>query len=125
LLHGELTPALYEMAAIQDPRALALCDRMEILPDPEPTPTDGFRGRIRIDLADGRSVEQTRATNHGSPLDPMTDAELQAKFRAGFDSSGLRDRADATLAAIDRLERDGLRPLIAAFTPSNGKITLA
>lgn len=125
LLHGELTPALYEMAAIQDPRALALCDRMEILPDPEPTPTDGFRGRIQIDLADGRSVEQTRATNHGSPLDPMTDAELQAKFRAGFDSSGLRDRADATLAAIDRLERDGLRPLIAAFTPSNGKITLA
>jgi len=125
LLHGELTPALYEMSAIQDPRVLALCDRTEILPDSEPTPADGFRGRIRIELTDGRSIEQTRATNHGSPLDPMTDAELQAKFRAGFTSAGLGDRVDATLAAIDSLERDDLRPLIDAFTPSSGKIVLA
>ena len=117
LVHGELTPALYEGSAIQDPRTLDLCDRTLILRDPTPTPADGFRGQVRIELRDGRVFDQIRATNHGSPSDPMSDSELQAKFRAGFASAGMSDRADAALAAIDTLERSDLTALVAAVTP--------
>jgi len=105
LIHGALTPAHYEGDAIFDPAALALCDLVTIERDPTPTPADGFRGRIEIELTDGRRFDEIRATNHGSPLDPMTDSELRAKFRAGFQSiawsrrwprsTGSRERASA------------------------------
>ncbi len=117
LLHGALTPDLYESDAIGDPRVLALCDLVTILPDPTPTPADGFRGQVLIELTDGRRFEQIRPTNHGSPLDPMSDAELHAKFHAGFASAGLAHRADRALAAIGQLDRTDLSALVSAVTP--------
>jgi 2-methylcitrate dehydratase PrpD len=67
-----------EVAAVDDPQVLALADRIQGAVREDAAPN---WAQITVRLADGRaaSLETTRPS--GSPEKPLSDAQLQAKFR--------------------------------------------
>lgn len=103
-LHGRLTLDEYRPQMLADPEVLSLMARTKFVEVDEwtrryyaPQAEREFRSAARVRLRDGRKAEDERAVPHGHPKDPMTDAELEAKFRtlaAGRlpDERGLLDR---------------------------------
>ena len=67
---------------------------------------------MKVTLVDGSTLERSTAVVKGSPAYPMTAAEMQAKL-SGCAGSRLREADLAQLvAAVDAIERDGLRPVM-------------
>ncbi|MBL8702709.1 MAG: MmgE/PrpD family protein [Alphaproteobacteria bacterium] len=107
LVHGRFDETLLDDAALADSAVLELAGRIDCVPDPSPPPSGQFRGIVEVATRDGRRVAGRLDHNRGSRENPMSRAELEAKFRAGaavvFDAA----RADAIIAAIDGLEAAG------------------
>ena len=82
IVHGAAGEAQYVDAAVNDPAVMALRGkvRVEIVPDMAAT-----QASIRITLRDGRVLERQVVDATGSLQNPMSDAQLAAKF------SGLAD----------------------------------
>ena len=66
--------------------------------------TDGVTGAVTVTLTDGRTITEVEEYNRGSAENPMTDADLRAKFDENAD--GLLDAAarDRVAEAINRLD---------------------
>jgi 2-methylcitrate dehydratase PrpD len=82
IVHGAAGEAQYADTAVNDPAVVALRDKVhvEIVPDMAAT-----QASIRITLRDGRVLERQVVDATGSLQNPMSDAQLAAKF------SGLAD----------------------------------
>jgi 2-methylcitrate dehydratase PrpD len=105
LVRGELGKAAYRETSLRSPEILALAGRVHYDVDPAFPGPGRFKGVVRVTLKDGRSVVEVEEFNRGSFENPMTFAELRAKFDAnasGFLSSDARDRL---VDEIGRLER--------------------
>lgn len=78
---GGVGPADFEGAALAAPAVRTLMPRiaMQGLPEPEDAPPPATTVRVR--LADGRVLSETRSLRRGSPENPMSEAEQVAKFR--------------------------------------------
>src|SRR5487761_1576681 len=90
LLDGLVGPAQFAAARTGAGDVWDLIGRTEVhlvdkQQDPQ-WPEPGYNTRLTLTLRDGR--ELTRALNqpHGGPADPLTNAEIRAKFRALTDS---------------------------------------
>jgi 2-methylcitrate dehydratase len=64
----------------------------------------GIPNRLTLTLADGRKLVKEVAFPRGHARNPMTDAEVEAKFRALADKKYGRERVDAILARCWDLE---------------------
>ena len=65
-----------------------------------------FKGAARITLRDGRVFETVEEYNRGSRENPMSEAELRAKFEenaATFLNRTERDRLAAAIAGVETL----------------------
>jgi 2-methylcitrate dehydratase PrpD len=80
LVRGELGRHAYSDAARSDPEILALARRITYHVDPKFPPPGQFKGAVRVTLKDGRVIEAVEEFNRGSAQNPMSDAELRAKF---------------------------------------------
>lgn len=113
LVRGALGRAAYAAESLVDPEILALAGRVHYHVDPAYPGPGRFMGGVRVTLADGRVLAESEADTRGSPQNPMTAAELRAKFD---DNAGVRlDAAarDRLAAAVGRLEElDDVRRLI-------------
>jgi 2-methylcitrate dehydratase PrpD len=76
LVHGRV--GIGEVAGVNDPQVLALSDRVrgEVRADAAPT-----WAHITVRRTDGRATSLETTTPSGSPQKPLSDAQLQAKFR--------------------------------------------
>jgi 2-methylcitrate dehydratase PrpD len=72
----------YAPERLDDPRVLALADRVTCRPDPETTFPDGFPGWVRVRLADGRTLEAREPDGRGGPARPLPASAIVEKFRA-------------------------------------------
>lgn len=88
-------------AAIADGAVAALRDRIEVETDPA-IPHDGCE--LAATLADGRRLARSIRNCIGSRGRPMTDAELDAKFRLAADGVLAAGQADALLQAARGVE---------------------
>ena len=79
LLEGSAGVAAYEDAKVRDPRVLALRAKVALSTDPAVAKE---QARVRVLLADGVQHELFVERARGSLERPMTDAELDAKFRS-------------------------------------------
>ena len=103
---GAVTPHGFSDAALAEPETRALASRVSLVLD------DGAEARfpgarsatVAIRTTGGETLEHHRPTRKGDPDDPMTDAELAAKFRALASPVIGPDRAAAAEAAIATLE---------------------
>lgn len=104
LVRGHLGISEYDDAAIADPAILALAERIDWTPDPDPGPSDRYKGWVVVETRDGRQIEWVEPANRGSRENPMSAEELAAKFMAGAAPVLGEDMAEALRSAIDRVE---------------------
>ena len=114
LVHGKV--GIAEVDGLGDASVLALSDRIAGVA------RDGRSKRslsITVQRTDGRSVTIEATDPIGSPQKPLTNAQLEAKFRDCARNAAKPLSAasvDAALAAIGRLERlQDARDLMTAF----------
>jgi 2-methylcitrate dehydratase PrpD len=75
-------PAAFELAAIRAPDLRELARRVELAVDAECDAVypQRFGTRVELELAGGERRQGCTLDPHGTPADPLTDAELEAKF---------------------------------------------
>jgi 2-methylcitrate dehydratase PrpD len=101
LVRGRAGVADFEMPAVTDPalaafRAKVVAKLDEALPRGAAT--------VTLRLMDGREFQRTVIHPRGSFERPMSDAELEAKFRDNAAIGGFPDRADAAIEALWKLD---------------------
>jgi 2-methylcitrate dehydratase PrpD len=79
IVHGSAGEAQFSDATVRDPRVVALRDRVEVTADPS---LRKLEAHVRIALKDGRILERHVTHALGSLERPMSDADLEAKFRS-------------------------------------------
>lgn len=118
LAKGGMGRGAYDAAALQDPAILQLAGRVHYVVDPDFPGPGQFKGAVTVALHDGRQWTEVEEFNRGSPQNPMTAAELRAKFE---DNAGavLNSQRCRTLAeTIGRLaELRDMRGLIDLAVP--------
>lgn len=72
----------FSEAKTRDPRILAVAGKVRYVLDPTLPYPQRFTGHVRVELGDGRVLEETQDAPRGGPERPLALEELQAKFRA-------------------------------------------
>ncbi len=106
LYHGSLGKTAYAQESLRNPEILTLARKVEYFADPQFPGPGRFKGAVRITLRDGRTVEEVEEYNRGSVENPMTDAEIRAKFdenASGFLSAQHRDQLANEILRLDRV----------------------
>jgi 2-methylcitrate dehydratase PrpD len=106
LYAGSLGKNAYSHAMRLNPEVLALARTVEYTVDPAFPGPGRFKGAVRVTLKDGRVLEEVEEYNRGSAENPMSEAELRAKFddnAGGFLSAGQRDRLAQEIARTENL----------------------
>jgi len=102
LLERKAGLAQFTDAVVQRPDVQSLIERIDFGVDPE-AEAAGYEKMttiVEVTLADGRVVGGRADFGKGSPADPMTDAELEAKFRDCAAWAGVSDADAAGVAAL-------------------------
>jgi len=101
LLRGRAGVADFEMPAVLDPTLAAFRSKVVAKLD-EALPRGAATVTLR--LADGREFQRSVLHPRGSFERPMSDAELEEKFRDNAAIGGFPDRAEAAIAALRALD---------------------
>jgi 2-methylcitrate dehydratase PrpD len=121
LHRGSLGRDAYRDEYRLDPAVRALAGRVHYHVDPAYPGPGRFKGAARITLKNGRVLEAVEEYNRGSAENPMSDAELRAKFdeNAGtFLGPDARDHLAATIARLETLPDARVLASLAAATAS-------
>jgi 2-methylcitrate dehydratase PrpD len=104
ILHDrELTLAQFEPARYNDPKlARFAAEQVETKLDPALT---GVQSIVEAELADGKTVSVRCDHSKGSPENPLSRAEIEAKFRAYGKAVLPPARVEKAIAAITGLEK--------------------
>jgi 2-methylcitrate dehydratase PrpD len=116
LLDGELGVGTYVADRLRDARLLDLAAKVRYEVEPYPDSPDAFPGRVRIELADGRTLEADVPHQRGGPANPLTDADVREKFRSNAGlalPAGDLDRLEAALRGLEAVNdlAEALAPL--------------
>jgi 2-methylcitrate dehydratase PrpD len=106
LYRGELGKDAYSAESLRHPEILELARRVEYYADPQFPGPGRFKGAVKITLKNGQVVEEVEENTRGSAENPMTYAELRAKFDAnasGFLDVGARDRVVDEIMRLEQL----------------------
>ena len=90
----------YSDGVLADPRLRAFAERVHCAGDPSLSP-HRFPARVRLLTTDGRAFSQDMPAQRGGPGNPMTDAELRAKYTANASGTLGHDRAALLLEALE------------------------
>ena len=114
LLNGPVTPASFTDEHIANPALREIMSRMTLVEEPEFTERypGEYNCRITVTSRDGNAESVHAPWPRGHRNNPMSDADMEAKFRS-FASPSLPDsQCDRALETIGRLEQlSDLEPL--------------
>jgi 2-methylcitrate dehydratase len=103
---GDVTPATFAPSRIQDPGLRALIKKLKVVEEPEFTrryPAES-RTRIEVTTTDGRRMVAETSHPKGHYRNPLTDGQVETKFR-GLASEALgTEGCDRVLAEVWNLE---------------------
>jgi 2-methylcitrate dehydratase len=107
LLDGEVTDRQFEHDRFTDPAVLEVVAKVKILLDDALTTRypRGIPNRVVVAMDDGRSFEKEVEFPRGHSGNPMTDAEVEAKFRTLVEPRYGRERVEKILSACWQLEK--------------------
>src|SRR5262245_9010076 len=103
---GGVTPATYTPARIQDPTLRPLIEKLTVVEEPEFSrryPAEACT-RITVTTTDGRRVTAETSFPKGHRRNPLTDAEVEQKFRGLADGVLGAERGGQVLGHAWRLE---------------------
>ncbi len=104
---------------LADPRIRDLARRVRLVAAPDLDPLFPARTPARVTVHTRRGT-WTRQVDvpRGDPDNPLSEAEIEAKFHTLCGRAGLAsERAQTILAAVRRMEQDGPAPLLEALGP--------
>src|SRR3984957_17607625 len=107
LVAGDITDAQFEHTRFTDPKLLELVAKIKLHRDAalnERYPR-GIPNRLTIKLSDGRTLVKEVEFPRGHAQNPMTDAEVEKKFRTAVEPRYGKASADKILAACWELEK--------------------
>ena len=115
LVRGRVAVEDFTDEAIADPEVLAVAHKVRYETADYPTYPQAFPGGVRVTLTSGETLASDFPYQQGGPENPMSAAEVQAKFRdnAGLVLSG--SASDALAEAVLSLDRQS--DLTAALAP--------
>jgi 2-methylcitrate dehydratase len=121
LADGAFSDAVFASERFGDKKILAIADKISIREDAEINrdyPVK-FRCRVEIAMRDGRTLSAAVDYPHGHHLDPMSDREVEAKFRDLASRKLPKDKTEALLAALWRFDEaanaDGVFEMVGAL----------
>ena len=101
LLDGEVTERQFAPERIADPQTQLLMSRIDVREDPAMTARFPAAQPARIEADIGGAVVAVDVANSkGNAANPLSDAEIEAKFRALCEGRLARERAEGLLAAL-------------------------
>jgi len=107
-LLGDAGLAAFEDAAVRDPARRALAGKVTYRIDPGNPYPRGFTGHLAATLEDGRVIESRQPHMRGGAHEPLSDAEIRAKFAANCAFGGFgAGQSSRLLAALERLAEGG------------------
>ncbi|HWC02543.1 MAG TPA: hypothetical protein VHF87_07215, partial [Methylomirabilota bacterium] len=89
----------------RDPRILEVAGKVRYVLDPTLPYPQRFTGHVRVELADGRVIEETQDAPRGGPEHPLAPEELWAKFRANAARALPVAQVDTALERLVAIER--------------------
>jgi len=99
LVHGAVGLEAFTDERVRDPRVLAVAEKVTYRINPDDPYPDEYTGHVRATLHDGRVVEERQPHLRGGHREPLSGAEIEAKFRANCAYGGWpRERAERWLA---------------------------
>ena len=106
LADGEVTAKQFGPARIADPALLALLQRVKVERHAELSARypKAVGNIVTVRLRDGRTLSERVDYPRGHAQNPLNDAEVEAKFLALADARLGRERADAVLRLLWRLD---------------------
>jgi len=107
LVDRQVTPAQFEMKKIMDPTIRAQLKKVEVVADPEIEKVFPALQRVIVNITakDGRTYSKQLDYPKGDPRNPLTDAEIEEKFRALAEGVLSKKAQDRLIAAIWDLEK--------------------
>jgi len=106
LIDGEITDAQFAPSRFTDPLLLELVSKIQVHRDAELNTRypRGIPNRLTVTLADGRQLVKEVEFPRGHAFNPMSDAEVEQKFRTMVEPRYGKARADQILALCWNLE---------------------
>src|SRR5207248_1581213 len=104
MVRGSLGKSAYSRESLRDPKILALARRVHTYADPSYPGPGRFKGEVHVTLKDGRKIVEVEEFNRGSAENPMSYAELRAKFdenASGFLTAQARDRLADQVSTLE------------------------
>ena len=104
-----MTPAQFEMKKIMDPVIRAQLKKVEVVADPEIEKVFPALQRVIVNITttDGRKFSKQLDYPKGDPRNPLSDAEIEEKFRALAEGVLSAKAQDKLIDAIWNLEKCG------------------
>jgi 2-methylcitrate dehydratase len=102
----QVTPAQFAMNKIMDPTMRAQLRKVEVVADPEIEKVFPALQRVIVNITtrDGRLLSKQLDYPKGDPRNPLSDAEIEEKFRALAEGVLSKKAQDKLIAAIWNLE---------------------
>ncbi|MYK30877.1 MAG: MmgE/PrpD family protein [Boseongicola sp. SB0670_bin_30] len=111
LVRGAAGLGEFTSETIQDPRLLQTAAKVRYVVDPNDPYPDNYVGAITVRLRDGTELKAAQPCLRGGRSDPLSDAELEAKFRANTEfgawPDALADEFHACCATAFTADRPG------------------
>jgi len=102
---GKVDTESFSAERLADPRLLAFAQRVEYRVDETAPGREQWRGWVIAELQDGSRREHIQPYNWGSPQNPMSQADVEAKFRANSVPKLGLEKTDAIIRRLAELER--------------------
>lgn len=115
LARGRVTLDDFEPRALEDQAVRGLMAKMNVGLSEElhSRYPQEWPARVRVALTDGRQFAQLVEVPKGDPENPLTQAELEEKFRLLMAGTGYEEMTDALIERVNQLERlDKVHPLL-------------
>lgn len=88
---------------VRDQRILALASKVRYVVDPNNPYPKAYTGHVRMTLKDGRVLEERQPHIRGGVHEPLTRAEIEAKFLGNCEHGGWpKERAQRFLASVPK-----------------------
>jgi 2-methylcitrate dehydratase PrpD len=115
LVRGSLGVDDVNEATIHDNGILDVAARVRCRPLASSAFPGAYPGRVRVRLRNGRTMERVERVNRGHPDNPLSRAEVMAKFRNAAARAASPAQVEAMIVAVDRSDTDTAAALVSAI----------
>lgn len=125
LLHGTIELEHFSDRYLRDPDVLAMADKVNVAASDELTALYPEQRRSIVELVtrSGERFTEQRGYHRGHPKDPMTDLEIETKFRSLAEPRLGKARADLLLELLWRLDEVRDVGEVVALTESSAALS--